>query len=248
LNRFVIAIAVMTWVWYSERLFGGEWWGDPETRSLHAWGTYLALSALPAMIPACVPFVVPFLARRTARMGIAWLWAVLGQAAASHVMLAIQWLAGGFHFPESTPHMFRASLDVRIFNIWKDIGVFYPLLLGVFGYFVLLASMARWVSAREVAAGMFDPCRIQNREAWARQSRSLRRYGPSLLVAIIALAVWFFREDLYVAITEKRNWPLAIHVVLQIAGMTVLGLVVQLLIVDGPSTGSGSSRVRTNDE
>jgi hypothetical protein len=248
LRRFVTVIALITWLWYSERLFGGEWWGDPATRSLHAWGTYLALSALPAMIPACVPFFLPLLARRTTRMGIAWLWAVLGQAAASHAMLAIQWLAGGFHFPASTPHMFRAAQDVRIFNVWKDVAVFYPLLLGVFGYFILLASMARWVSAREIASGMFDPFRVQNRVAWARQSRSLRRYGPVLLVALVSLAVWLFREDLYVALTQKRNWPLAIHVVLQIAGMTVLGLVVQLLVVDGASAESGSTRVRANDE
>jgi hypothetical protein len=166
-------------------------------------------------------------------LGVAWLLAVLGQAAAGHVMLAMQWLAGGFDFPASSPHLFRATSGVRVFNLWKDIGVFYPLLLGVFGYFILLASMARWVAIQEVAAGMFDPFRFQNRVTWTRQLRSLRRYAPALLAAIVSVAVLLFSEDLYVAVTQKGNWPLAIHVVLQITGLTVLGLAVQLLVIDG---------------
>lgn len=139
-------------------------------------------------------------------------------------MWFLQWLLGGMDFPATTPHLLHPEPGLRRFFLWKDLGAFYPVLLGLIVLLPLQTARSLRFAEEDREQGLILTPSWVSHSGWARHSaRWLPWAVGALMVVVLLFHLDFFRTDVFWFV-EHHNYVIVGHIIFQHLWPVVIGV------------------------
>lgn len=210
-------ICGLAFVWWGERLVGGEYIPDPVAQAHHSAMSYTAMSVVPALLPVLAMAALlraPVVAAVRGGARIAGL--TLAMMVATSAMFALQWALGAFAFPGDHAR--------RVACVLKDSVVIYA---GVSALFIVYPLQVQRMGARawrERRAGRVTGPGWEASRAWADQIQDTRALVQRNIVEVALVMMVLFAGDFDKSL-HGNPWY-ARHISFQIMMPVLIGVVV----------------------
>jgi hypothetical protein len=211
-------ICGLAFVWWGERLVGGEYIPDPVAQAHYSAIVYTAMSALPALLPMlAMAALLRTSVADSVRSGVARIAGLtLVMLIATGAMFAIQWALGAFAFP--------GDYDRRVGCVVKDSVVVYA---GVAALFIIHPLQVQRMGAcawRERRAGKVTGPHWETTRQWADQIRGAGALVQRNIVEVGLVMMAMFAGEFVKSLGGNRWY--APHIAFQIVMPVVIGVLV----------------------
>lgn len=226
--RFLDGVVVgMGFLLWAERLFLGEFLADPQTREMHDGWSYALVSVAPAIIPTLAMRLLLRAGRGSSAPKALFRASILTliMIGAGHGMFLLQLFIGGVDFPPESYSLWRSTRDIRVGCVYKDVAIFYPLMVGALGVTPLRRSADALLAriSRQAGGVLGEQWQIHRRAAldvpgWHQILHRGMFIAGGIMLLLLA-------RD-FVEGWGRRNWALVAHLAYQIAWPVLMGFVV----------------------